>query len=333
LAKVFRLLLAGLLAAALAVLAFVAAAEFAQGRREAAAAAAAPPGERIEVGDGAIFVQRFGPPDKPPVVIVPGTAAWSGFWAGAAQAIAGAGFSVVAVDVPPFGYSDRPPGGDYSRAAQAARLAALIDRLGLKRPIVLAHSFGAGAAVELALRSGDKLGGLLLVDGALALPVRGATPTDPVWLKAALARDSVTRALTDCVLVNPWLTHRLLAGLLARPEAATAAVVETLQRPYRRAGTSAAYARWLPSLLLADHSALSADPAAYGGLGLPVALIWGGDDHVTPLAQGERLRDLIPGATLDVLPGVGHIPHIEDPDAFAAAAIRRLTQMTRMNRL
>ena len=126
--------------------------------------------------------------------------------------------------------------------------------------------------------------------------------------------------------MNPWLTRRLLAGLLARPQAATDAVVATLQRPYRRPGTSLAYAQWLPSLLLRDAAALSAAPGAYRELGLPVALLWGADDSVTPIAQGERLRALIPGATLDSLAGVGHIPHIEDEAAFVAAAVRRLAR-------
>jgi pimeloyl-ACP methyl ester carboxylesterase len=328
--KVFRILLYVALGLALALVAFVAVAEIGQGFREAAGSEPPAGGEAVAADDAEIFVQRFGAPDAPVVVIVPGTAAWSGFWASAAQAIAKAGFRVVAVDLPPFGYSSRPDRGGYTRAEQAERLAALLDSLKFAKPIVLAHSFGAGAAVELALRHPGRLGGLVLVDGALALPPeRGEPPTDPAWLKAALASKPIAGAVVDSVLVNPWLTRRLLAGLLARPEAATDALVATLQRPYRRPGTSVAYARWLPSLLFRARDALSADPAAYRGLRLPVALLWGADDHVTPIAQGERLRALIPGATLDVIAGVGHIPHIEDEAAFVGAAVTRLSAMAK----
>ncbi len=61
-----------------------------------------------------------------------------------------------------------------------------------------------------------------------------------------------------------------------------------------------------------------------------MALIWGDADRVTPPAQGERLGRLVPGATLDVLPGLGHIPHIEDERAFLRAIIPRLREMNRL---
>ena len=327
-----RYLLMGLGALALIAGALVGTTEILQARREAQGVAAPATGARVKAGDADIFLQRLGAPERPAVVIVPGTAAWSGFWASAAQRLAREGFYVIAADLPPFGFSSRPEGG-YGRAAQAERLAGLLDGLKLQKPLLLAHSFGAGAAVELAMRHPGKLGGLMLVDGALGLAPEGEAPADPVWLRELLGAPLVARALVDAVLVNPWLTRRLLAGLLARPEAASEAAVAVLQTPLAREGTSAAYAQWLPSLLLPETEAMSACPDAYRALALPVALIWGAEDRVTPLAQGERLRALIPGATLDVLPGLGHIPHLEDEGAFTAAAARRLREMARVNGL
>ena len=52
---------------------------------------------------------------------------------------------------------------------------------------------------------------------------------------------------------------------------------------------------------------------------MPVLLVWGDTDSVTPLWQGEALRALIPGATLEIVRGAGHIPHLEDPEAFRRA--------------
>jgi pimeloyl-ACP methyl ester carboxylesterase len=62
-------------------------------------------------------------------------------------------------------------------------------------------------------------------------------------------------------------------------------------------------------------------------MGLPLAVIWGDRDTITPLDQGRRLASLAPGATLDVLPGVGHIPQIEDPRAFQEALLRVLRRV------
>ena len=55
-----------------------------------------------------------------------------------------------------------------------------------------------------------------------------------------------------------------------------------------------------------------------------MALLWGEQDSITPLAQARALQGWMPQATLTVLPQVGHIPHIEGPGAFAEALLGRL---------
>ena len=69
---------------------------------------------------GGVFVQEKGPADGIPVVLFHGTAAWSELWRRTSDALAAAGFRVIALDLPPFGFSDRP--GSYTRQDQAARI-------------------------------------------------------------------------------------------------------------------------------------------------------------------------------------------------------------------
>ncbi len=57
---------------------------------------------------------------------------------------------------------------------------------------------------------------------------------------------------------------------------------------------------------------------------MPVLLIWGSTDTVTPLWQGRQLQRLIPHAQLSVLDNVGHIPYIEDATAFNDTLVRYL---------
>ena len=54
-------------------------------------------------------------------------------------------------------------------------------------------------------------------------------------------------------------------------------------------------------------------------LAMPVSLVWGEKDTITPLAQAHALQTLMPSARLTVLAGVGHIPQIEDVTAFNTA--------------
>jgi pimeloyl-ACP methyl ester carboxylesterase len=70
-------------------------------------------GRLIPTNSGGVFVEQKGPTDGVPVVLFHGTAAWSELWRRTINVVAAAGFNVIALDLPPFGFSDRP--GGYSR--------------------------------------------------------------------------------------------------------------------------------------------------------------------------------------------------------------------------
>ena len=76
-----------------------------------------------------------------------------------------------------------------------------------------------------------------------------------------------------------------------------------------------------------DRAAMSADRSAYAMIATMTAIIWGEKDTVTPLAQAEDLRALMRSAAMTVLPGLGHIPQIEDPEMFNGALVTQLMAM------
>ena len=106
-------------------------------------------GHLVPTRSGGVFVQEKGPEDGVPVVLFHGTAAWSELWRHTSDALAAAGFHVIALDLPPFGFSDRP--GSYTRQDQAARINDVLDALKAEPAIIVGHSFGAGAATELVM--------------------------------------------------------------------------------------------------------------------------------------------------------------------------------------
>ncbi len=292
----------------------------AAGRETEAQETSAPPSGRLlhafplDPTFGRVFVQEWGPRDATPILISHGTGAWGGFWAAFGQQLAGAGYRVVAVDLPPFGFSDRDPKARYSRADQAARLMGVLDELDACRGVLLGHSFGAGPVVEALLRYPQRLVGAVLVSPALALPPEDEEPP-PVsaLVELVLGSDTLTRMLAAATLSNPLLTRRFMASMLEQDAAATEAQADILRRPLRRAGTTPAYADWLPFLLEPDLEALSRRADALRSIPRPVGIVVGEADSVVPVAEGNRIAGLIPGATIDVLPGIGHIPHIEAP--------------------
>jgi pimeloyl-ACP methyl ester carboxylesterase len=279
-------------------------------------------GRRIATEMGLVYLEEAGPADGTPVLLVHGSVGWSRLWADTSAALATAGYRAIAFDLPPMGYSDRDPASDYSRARQAQRILALVKALDVK-PVVVAHSFGAGPATEAAMMDPQAFAGLVLVSAAVGLGSDGTGAQMPVLLRA----QPVRQLLVSATATNMWVTRPLVQMFLYRRDMLTDAQVTMLQQPGTLQGSTGELARWLPSLMLPPVDARSTKPADYGALPLPVALIWGDHDTTTPLAQGQALAALMPGATLTILTDVGHIPQIEDPGGFQVALIAALAKV------
>jgi pimeloyl-ACP methyl ester carboxylesterase len=265
---------------------------------------------------GAVAANITGPADGPPILLVHGTAAWSGFWSAVSSHLAAAGWRVIAVDLPTFGYSDHDPKARYDRTSQALRLAFVLRASAGAPAVVVGHSFGAGAATELALRDPGAVRRLVLVDAALG------RLDPPANAHSAIERITgiglFAQPLTSAVLTNPAMTGRLVRSMIVRKQAADD-WLGVLRQPMRRKGTTAAYADWLPALFASDDGGLSRHSDRLRAIKPPVALIWGAADTVTPPAQGETIAALTHADSFIRLPGVGHIPHIEDQGAFLRA--------------
>ncbi|HYG47567.1 MAG TPA: alpha/beta hydrolase [Allosphingosinicella sp.] len=276
--------------------------------------APAPPGTRmVPTPYGAVAVTVSGPASGRPVMLVHGTAAWGGFWKDVAEHLARRGWRVVAVDLPPFGWSEHDALARYDRITQAERLAAVLASTAGQPAVVVGHSFGAGPATELALRHGRRLRSLVLVDAAL-----GELDSESGGDGGVLRFRPLAEAATSATITNPAAIGPLLRSMIER-KARAAKWLPVLKAPMRRRGTTSAYAAWLPDLFAATDRALSRRSANLKRLAMPLALIWGEADTVTPIGQGVRIAALGRARSFATLPGVGHIPHIEDPKAFLAA--------------
>jgi pimeloyl-ACP methyl ester carboxylesterase len=308
-------LLALLLLIILVIVAFRLAASIRETRTRAELAPST--GHLVPTRSGGVFVQEKGPVDGIPVVLFHGTAAWSELWRHTSDAVAAAGYHVIALDLPPFGFSDRP--GSYTRADQAARINDVLDTLKTAPAVIVGHSFGAGAATELAMRYPERARALVLVDAALGLT---AAPSDVPWL---IQPKWIREILVSLTITNPVATKTLLEMLIAKKQRALPEFVTILQRPIAQRDSTSDIADWLYYFLGADREAVSADRSAYARLKAPVAILWGDKDSVTPVEQALDLRTLLPPPTsLNLLPGLGHIPQIEDPDAFNDALLKAL---------
>lgn len=282
---------------------------------------AAPAGGRwIRAHDTEVHLREWGSPDAPPLLLVHGTGAWAGTWVSNVQALQAAGFRVVAMDLPPFGFSVPPPGRDYSRAAQARRILAVAEQLGPAPVTLLGHSFGGGPAAEAAMLDGKRIAHLVLVDAAIGLREEEASACPPPGAAGAvLAWPGLRTLLVAGAGTEPGLSRYWLEQFVARKEVVTQERTAIYQQPFASRGFSEGLGDWAYQFATGCEQPASIRPASFRQLQVPVSIVWGDLDTITPLAQGQRLLQLLPNARLTVLRGVGHIPQIEDVAGFNAA--------------
>ena len=110
-------------------------------------------------------VTALGPTSGSSVVIIPGLISPAYAFRKVLPPLAEAGVRAVVVEPLGVGRSGRPGGADYSHTAQAHRVAAVMDSLGIRQAVVMGHAVGTAVALRLALQRPDLVKGLLLVEG------------------------------------------------------------------------------------------------------------------------------------------------------------------------
>ncbi|HZF76946.1 MAG TPA: alpha/beta hydrolase [Acetobacteraceae bacterium] len=269
------------------------------------------PGRFMQLGPARLHFLDRGT-GKPPVVLLHGMGSQVEDWAtsGVIDLLC-PDHRVVAFDRPGFGHSPRPRGRDWTASAQAALFAEAIGRLGLDRPVVVGHSWGAFVATALAMEHPEAVRGVVLAGGCHFQP--------PAWL--ALAMPPGVPVVGDALrytAVPPLgraLAPRVIRRLFA-PQPVPAAFLEGFPvsmalRPWHLRASGEEAMR-----LPAEIAALS---PRYGAIRVPVAILAGADDQLVDTeANSVRLHGTIPGSTLTLIPGAGHMVHHAAPEVLVA---------------
>jgi len=210
---------------------------------------------------------------------------WGGgvesFWPVALQLNRSGRYSIHLLDLPGFGGSDLPPGA-WDVPAYAAFVAAYLEVRGLERAHVLGHSFGGRIGLVLGADYAGRVDRLVLANSA-GVP----NPPTPV-------RDAIVKA-GKAILRLPGL-RRLYEPARRRAYERFGATDYLEAGPLRET-----FLRVVGQDLLPHAARISR----------PTLLIWGDQDRDTPLWQGHRLEQTIPGAGLVVFEGAGHFSYLE----------------------
>jgi pimeloyl-ACP methyl ester carboxylesterase len=229
-----------------------------------------------------IHYYALGPAAGPVVVLVHGLGGRAEDWQNLAPYLAKAGYRVYLPDLPGYGQSERPAGFSYSVPDEAAVVVGFFDALGLKQVDLGGWSMGGWIVQRIAADHPERVLRLMLFDSAgiyekPAWDTRLFTPATPADLGQldALLMPNPPRVpgfiASDILRIskrNAWVIHRALGTMLEGRDATD-------------------------SLL--------------PGLRMPVLIVWGAKDRITPLTQGEKMHRLIPQSQMDVIQGCGHL--------------------------
>jgi pimeloyl-ACP methyl ester carboxylesterase len=244
-----------------------------------------------------MHVVHDGPRQAPPLLLIHGSGGSSASWGPMVPALADHDH-VIRVDLPGWGQS--PPARSYDVSDQAGRVAAVLDDLGLGPVVVAGHSSGGWVATALAEQRPDLVRSLALISSG---PSIESVRPQPFIFRALLAPP-----LGPLVwpLRSDAMTRKMISAMCARPvdvpDDSIADLRATTYRTFRavlRCNSAYLSERSMPERLAALE------------VPVPVLVIFGAADPRYEPSFARRY-EAVPNARVEMLPGVGHVPILEE---------------------
>jgi pimeloyl-ACP methyl ester carboxylesterase len=271
-------------------------------------------GPFVRVDRTTLAYRRWGTHGSP-VVLLGGAAEPSWVWHDVGPLIARDGHRVFALDLPPFGYSQRR--GPYTMHHWLQLVRGFEQRLHIVRPVLVGHSLGAGVAAAAGLEHPHQVAGVVLLDGdALAFGGKHA------WLADLLVYPYYT-AVYRFLTSSDWVVAPFLENAWGpKPAPTDHATLAQFARPFRVQGTDSAIRQLLaggiPGLTLRRLARLR----------VPRAVIWGAEDNVDSLASGRLTAEAL-HTRLRIVPRAGHLSMLAAPRATAERVLRFVASVDR----
>lgn len=236
----------------------------------------------VKVDGYRLHYETEGPANGPVLVLVHGLGGRAEDWRDLAPLLAKAGFRVYLPDLIGYGRSQKPRDFSYAVHDEAKIVVDYLDAVGLKQVDLGGWSMGGAIAQHLAFDHPERVRRLMLFDsaGLYVLPgwdTRLFTPATPVELDQ----------LDALLMPNPPQWPGFLARDILRVSDHRAWIIH----------------RALDAMLTGNDATDHLLPQ----LKMPVLLVWGAEDKIIPLSQGEAMHRLAPQSELDVFAGCGHL--------------------------
>ena len=244
----------------------------------------------------------------PPVLFLHGIGGNRSNWRDQLLACA-ADYRAIAWDARGYGQSD-DDAGPLDFGAFADDVVRLLDHLGLERAHMVGLSMGGRITQDLYFRYPERVATMVLCD---TFP--GTTPTLPPDKREEFIN----------LRKGPLLAGKSLQQM-AEPLAKTLVSDNVAPAHFQRLVDSIA-ALHRDSYIKTIEATMRYDRAVdIAAIAVPVLLIYGAEDRLTPPTLGEEMQRAISGARLAVIEGAGHLVNIERGDEFNRILLEFLAQ-------
>lgn len=227
-----------------------------------------------------------------------------------APVFAEAGYHVITVDLPGFGYSSRKLDENHNQRHRSKLLWTLLEEVDKKitsdmttdMPWHLGgHSMGGGTVAAMAYENPVSTASVIFIDGALFETSRSNTLTTlPIisrWLQIAL----------EYVLIKPKRIESFLTSAYGQPPSSED--IDGYLNPLSVSGT----ARSATALL---KTAQNMPKDNLSQLDMPVLALWGENDSWVPVSDTQRIKATIPKTDIKIIKNAGHCPMETHPEEF-----------------
>jgi pimeloyl-ACP methyl ester carboxylesterase len=242
-----------------------------------------------------------------------GGSTWS--WEKNTPVLASSGFNVIAVDVPPFGYSGKNPDFNQSVDSRAELTWRLLNSI---RPgqiwHLVGHSMGGGIIQAMAILNPGQVEKVVFTDPAL---FSNLSNTDKKQRSLLSFRpfQPIAAGLGRAILVRPAKIRKMLESSYGRqPDAID---VQEYYKALRQKGFALA-------LIRSSAESRPITPLEGKSFNKPAIAIWGDHDTWVPLEQMKPLLEHLPTVEVIVIEGAGHLPMATHPELFNNEVLRFL---------
>lgn len=269
----------------------------------AGAFVAGPAGQRIHYRDQG---ERGGPV----IILLHGSNSSLQTWEPLVKRL-GETWRVVTLDLPGHGLTGGTPDKDYSAEGMIAAVDVVAAKLGIDHFVLGGNSMGGWVAWRYALAQPDRVDALLLLD-ASGMPLRKSEKAPPSNIGFRVLEYPFGRWLATQITPRS-LVEESLRGSVEKKAIVDDAMIDRYWELLRFPGNREA------TVLRARMDREPAMAARVGEIAAPTLILFGDKDRLINPTAAKTFNERIAGSEVVLLPGIGHLPMEEAPDATAAA--------------